>query len=162
MIPVKSHKKCVKNKKSFTSIKKECSELAIFDTEKVNTFGIPFSNICMSHINIIPKFRKLNEISNFLDSLLPMLHSVKHTSPYEIKHFILKLMDKKSFSYDLITNKLLMFLSNKSIILLRHLYNSILRLSYFPLIWKLSTIILFHKPNKPKMSPLYIVLLVYY
>lgn len=34
--------------------------------------------------------------------------------------------------------------------LLTYLYNSMLRLSYFSLIWKFSTIILTHKLNKPK------------
>lgn len=75
---------------------------------------------------------------------------MKHTSPSEIKYFILKLKDKKSPDYDLITNKILKFLPKKSIMLLTYLYNSMLRLSYFPLIWKFSTIILIHKPNKPK------------
>jgi hypothetical protein len=77
---------------------------------------------------------------------LPM----KHTSPSEIKYFIFKLKDKKSPGYDLIINKILKFLSKKSIVLLTYLYNSMLRLSYFSLIWKSLTIIIIHKPNKPK------------
>lgn len=75
---------------------------------------------------------------------------MKHTLPNEIKHFKLKLKDKKSPGHDLITNKILKFLPNKSIMLLMHLYNSMLHLSYFLLIWKLSTIIFIHKSNKTK------------
>jgi hypothetical protein len=76
--------------------------------------------------------------------------SMKHTSPSEIKYFILKFKDKKSPGYDLIINKILTFLPKKSIMLLTYLYNSMLRLSYFSLIWIFSAIIRIHKPNKPK------------
>lgn len=76
---------------------------------------------------------------------------VKHTSPREIKIFIHKLKDKKITWLGLIiTNKILTFLPKKSITLLTYIYNSMLIFSYFPLIWKFSTIILIHKPNKNK------------
>lgn len=77
----------------------------------------------------------------------------KHTSPNEIKNLIQKLKIKKSPGHDQITNKILQHLPKKSIILLTYIFNSMLRMSYFPLIWKLSIIILIHKPNKPKNEP---------
>jgi len=40
-------------------------------------------------------------------------------------------------------------LPKRAIILLTHIFNAILRLSYFPLLWKFSTIILIPKPGKP-------------
>jgi len=74
----------------------------------------------------------------------------KHTSPNEVKQIINKLKIGKSPGYDLISNKMLKHIPNKTIILLTFIYNSILRLSYFPLTWKFSIVILIHKPHKPK------------
>jgi hypothetical protein len=73
-----------------------------------------------------------------------------HTSPNEVKQIINKLKVEKSPEYDLISNKMLKHLPNKINILLTFIYNSMLRLSYFPLIWKFSVINIVHKPHKPK------------
>jgi hypothetical protein len=75
----------------------------------------------------------------------------KHTSPSEILFLIKKLKDGKSPGHDLIINKVLKNLPRKPILLITFIFNAMLRLSYFPLIWKLSTVILIPKPNKPKI-----------
>jgi len=75
----------------------------------------------------------------------------KYTSSNEVKQIINKLKIGKSTGYDLISNKMLKHLPNKIIILLTFIYNSMLRLSYFPLTWKFSIVILVHKPYKPKI-----------
>lgn len=74
----------------------------------------------------------------------------KPITPQEIKYYITKLHNNKSPGYDLINNKILKKLTNKAILLLTHIYNTMLRLSYIPPIWKFSTIILIAKPEKPK------------
>jgi len=79
-----------------------------------------------------------------------MYPPAKHTTPNEVKYIINKLKIGKSPGYDLISNKILSHLPKKTIILLTYIYNSMLRLSYFPLTWKFSIIILIHKPSKPK------------
>jgi hypothetical protein len=132
------------------TLKREDGSLATSDEEKANIFGIHLTNTFTPHSNISHEKSNLNEILNFLDSSLPMSFPMKHISPSEIKYFILKMKDKKSPGYDLIINKILKFFPKKSIMLLTYLYNSMLRLSYFPLVWKFSRIILLHKPNKPK------------
>ena len=50
--------------------------------------------------------------------------------------------------YDLISGKVLKELPKKAI-LLTILYNSILRLSYWPLLWKFAQIVMVPKPGKP-------------
>lgn len=110
----------LKLKISYTQ-KKKVGFLAISDEEKANVFGIHHSNIFTSHSNTSSNPNKLNEIEIFLGSSLPMSLLVKHTSSREIQFFILKLKNEKSPSYDLITNKMLKFLSEKSIILLTYL-----------------------------------------
>jgi len=51
--------------------------------------------------------------------------------------------------FDLISGKVLKELPKKAITLLTILYNSILRLSYYPLLWKFAQIIMIPKPGKP-------------
>jgi len=74
----------------------------------------------------------------------------KPITPQEIKYHIPKLHNNKSLGYDLINNKLLKNLTNKTILLLTHIYNTMLGLSYIPSIWKFSTIILIAKSEKSK------------
>ncbi|KAL4104596.1 hypothetical protein QTP88_019890 [Uroleucon formosanum] len=59
----------------------------------------------------------------------------------------------KSPGHDLITAEIARKLPDKAIIHLTHIFNDILRISHFPIQWKLATIILFPKPNKPIDNP---------
>lgn len=74
----------------------------------------------------------------------------KPISPGEIQFLINKLPSGKAPGNDLITNKILKNLPLKTLTLLTHIYNAMLRLSHFPEIWKFAVIILIPKPNKPK------------
>jgi hypothetical protein len=74
----------------------------------------------------------------------------KPISPAEIVSIIHKLRPKKIPGYDQITNKIAKNLSKKLILFLTHIYNAMLRLSYFPPAWKYSIIITISKPNKLK------------
>jgi predicted transcriptional regulator len=56
----------------------------------------------------------------------------KPISPAEIVSVIHKLWPKKSPSHDQIINKIAKNISKKSIMFLTHIYNAMLRLSYFP------------------------------
>jgi hypothetical protein len=96
-------------------------------------FGNYLSKIFTSHPNINPDPEHLNTINNFLSSPLPMKLPANHTSLNEVKQIINRLKIGKSPGYDLISNKMLKHLPNKTIILLTFIYNSMLRLSYFPL-----------------------------
>ncbi|KAL4103299.1 hypothetical protein QTP88_018676 [Uroleucon formosanum] len=59
----------------------------------------------------------------------------------------------KSPGFDLITTNVANCLPNKAFILLTYIYNAILRLSYFPTLWKFSQIIMVAKPDKPPDLP---------
>jgi hypothetical protein len=74
----------------------------------------------------------------------------KPISPGEIKSIIISLPISKAPGYDHITNKVLKNLSKKGILLLIFIYNSMLRLSFFPAIWKIAVVILFPKIGKLK------------
>jgi hypothetical protein len=73
----------------------------------------------------------------------------KHISPAEVRCKISKLPRKNSPGYDLITFEILNQFPKKVIVLLTYIFNSMLRLSYFPMLWKFSTIILSLKTKKP-------------
>jgi hypothetical protein len=77
----------------------------------------------------------------------------KHISPAEVQYTISKLPHKKSPGYDLKTSEILKQLSQKIIVLITYIFNSKLRLSYFPILWKYSSIILILKPKKPPDLP---------
>jgi len=63
-----------------------------------------------------------------------MSFPTKHITPNEIKVLINKLKEEKSPEYDLITNKILRNLPEKTIVLITYIFNSMLRISYSPLI----------------------------
>jgi len=77
----------------------------------------------------------------------------KAFSPSDVEHTITNLKKRKAPGYDLITAEILSQLPKKAIVLITYLYNSILRTTYFPLLWKFSIIKMLPKPNKPSHNP---------
>jgi hypothetical protein len=61
-----------------------------------------------------------------------MSMSAKPIISQEIKSNIAKLCNNKSPGYDLIYNKILKKITNKTILLFTHIYYAMLRLSYIP------------------------------
>lgn len=130
-------------------IKKADGSLALSDLDKANLFGDHLSNVFKPHPDITPSTTQLVKINDFLDTPLPMSLPIKHVSPNEVANVIQRFKPNKSPGHDLITNKILKFLPKKTILFLTFIFNSMLRLSYFPIIWKLSIVILILKPGKP-------------
>ncbi|XP_045453923.1 fatty acid synthase-like [Melitaea cinxia] len=75
------------------------------------------------------------------------------TSPSEVLREIKNMNAKKAPGFDLITPKLLKELPKKCVVFLTNLFNATLRLSHFPNVWKVSQIIMIHKPGKPTHEP---------
>jgi len=88
-------------------------------------------------------------VAESLNSPLPVSRPVKHFSPSEVKFVIDKYPQKKSPGFDLNTGEVARCLPKKNIIHLTQIFNCILRLSYFPILWIFSTIIMILKPKKP-------------
>lgn len=74
-------------------------------------------------------------------------------APVEVRDAICSLPAGKAPGYDLLTAELLRQLPRKSVTLLTYIYNSILRTSHFPIQWKYSIVVLFHKTGKPHHMP---------
>jgi len=62
---------------------------------------------------------------------------------------IVRLNVRKEPGYDLISGKVLRELPPAAVVLLTSLFNSMLRLSYYPFLWKFAQIIMVPKPGKP-------------
>jgi len=147
----KSIKNKTKRKDVVPPLTNPNNTLAITDSEKANLFGNHLSEIFQPHSDTNYNITThIENVQTFLNSPLPMSLPAKPITPQEIKYYITKLHNNKSPGYDLINNKILKKLTNKTILLLTHIYNAMLRLSYIPPIWKFSTIILIAKPEKPK------------
>jgi hypothetical protein len=56
---------------------------------------------------------------------------------------------RKTPGYDLISGKVLQELTPTAVVLLTTFYNSMIRLSYYPLLWKFAQIVMVPKPGKP-------------
>ncbi|VVC39124.1 Hypothetical protein CINCED_3A019926, partial [Cinara cedri] len=128
-------------------IKKSDRSFTVSDTEKAELFKNHLFNVFQPHQDILSV--NSDTILSGLDMPLPLSSSIKHFSPSDIKFAIQKHTHRKSPGFDLITAEEARCLPKRATVLLTHIYNAILRLSYFPLLWKFSKIVLFPKPNKP-------------
>jgi len=145
-------KQLLKFKSISTPLKKSDNTLAITDSEKSILFQSHLSNIFQPHANIYDQ-QHLDYVKKHLDSPLPYGPPTKFVTPNEVKNTILKYPNKKSPGFDLITAEVTKCLPTKAIVFLTYIINAILRLSYFPSLWKFSQIVMFAKPNKPPDSP---------
>lgn len=144
----KTTKKILKTISTSSPLRKEDNSWVVSDTEKANLFGQHLSQTFTPHdITLNPTQSQI--VTHSLESALPVSLPAKHTSPGEIEFIIKKLHNRKAPGFDRITNRIAKNLPKKVIILLSYIYNAMLRLSYFPLTWKFSEIIMIPKPHKP-------------
>jgi hypothetical protein len=73
---------------------------------------------------------------------------IKAFLPKEVSQIIKKINEHKAPGYDLIMGQIFRQLPKKAVVLLTIIYNSMLRLSYFPVTWKFAQIIMLPKPGK--------------
>lgn len=144
-------KQLLKFKSVSTPLKKVNNTLGITDSEKTILFQLHLSNIFQPDANIFDQ-QHLDNVKKYLDSPLPYGPPIKFVTPKEVKNRILKYPNKKSPDFNLITAEVTKCL-NESHSPLTYIINAILRLSYFPSLWKFSQIVMFAKSNKPQDSP---------
>ncbi|KAI5742412.1 hypothetical protein M8J77_007001 [Diaphorina citri] len=78
-----------------------------------------------------------SKIQEFLDVPCQMTLPIKAISASEIKLALRDIKKNKAPGYDLITGKLLQELPDKGIALITQVFNAMLRLTYWPIIWKI-------------------------
>lgn len=89
------------------------------------------------------------EIDLILSQDFQLDFPLKLVTPREIYRNLKSLKNNKAPGYDLIDKKVLEELPRKVFVFLTMLFNAMLRIGYFPTLWKVSTVIMVHKPGKP-------------
>lgn len=116
--------------------------------QKAETFACHLEKTFQPHSDI--NDQPTNElVLHQLNVPLQMTSPPKAIHPLEVRIFIDKLANNKAPGYDLISNYILKNLPWKAILFLTNIYNSILRITYFPAVWKYSEVVMILKPNKP-------------
>lgn len=143
---------CLKQKTVQLPLKNSYGNWCKTDKEQADTFCSHLAKVFQPYSDIGNNSSD-QIIESALSSPLPLYLAPKPFSPSEIQYYINSFPLKKSPGLDLITAEVARQLTKKALIHLTHILNSILRLSYFPLQWKVSVIILFPKPGKPPDIP---------
>jgi len=100
--------------------------------EKANIFSHHISSTFQPHNNICPN--QIDVVNRSLSCALPMTLPPKHIRLSEVEHAIHHSPRRKTPGYNLITSEVAIKLPKKALLMLTHIYNSILRLSYFPVL----------------------------
>lgn len=148
----KATRNCLKQKPINSPLKKEDNTWCKTDKEKAELFRSHLTKVFQPHHDMVNNAFE-EHIENSLISPLPLYLPPKPFTPGELQYYIKLFPLKKSPGLDLITAEVARQLPKKAITHLTHIFNSILRLSYFPLQWKTSIIILILKPGKPPETP---------
>ncbi|KAL4119930.1 hypothetical protein QTP88_012684 [Uroleucon formosanum] len=137
----KATRNCLKQKPTQTTLKKHDGTWCKSNKENAELFCSYLSEVFKPH-EPISNSTFTESIENSLTSALPLYLAPKSFSPAEVLHFINTFPLKKTPGIDLITAEVARQLPKTALIHLTHILNSILRLSYFPIQWKISLIIL--------------------
>ncbi|KAF0750712.1 Uncharacterized protein FWK35_00014980 [Aphis craccivora] len=140
--------KLLKYKSSLPPLTKTDNSIAITDENKAETYRQHLSEIFKPHPDINnPDLT--SKVTQYIDCPMPLHFPEKCFTPNKLKTAIQKYSIKKTPGFDLITAVVARCLPKKSILFLTYLFNAILRLSYFSLLWKFSNIVMIPKRDKP-------------
>jgi hypothetical protein len=128
------------------SIRKQDRSWARTNKEKTNFFAHYLATV------FTPNNKNNNnneaDVEIFLNASCQLSLLIRAFTPTEVCNIINLLNPHKAPGYDLITGALLKNFPRKAIVLLTTIYNSMLRLCYFPIQWKYAQIIMIAKPGK--------------
>lgn len=119
------------------------------DENKAEAFGLHLSEAFSPHEQQNSS-QEEDHILQFLDAPLQLDLPVKLTSPSEVREIIRELKSRKSPGHDGIGGRCVKALPYKGLLFLTTVFNSILRLGFFPDNWKKAEIIMILKPGKPE------------
>lgn len=122
-------------------------EKASIFAEHLKTIFEPFPPSQSADLN------EQKEIEDFLSIPCQLSLPIKYITPADVKYAIRGLKMNKAPGFDLITGQILKELPSKGIMLITHIFNAMLRLTYWPITWKYAEIVMIQKPNKPVDIP---------
>lgn len=145
-------KKLLQYKRPSVPLKKPDNLFAFSDNDKAEVFKAHLHKTFQLYHDILSP-EHIDEVNTYLNLPPSINQPEKYFTPNEVKQTIQKYSLKKSPGFDLITVEVVRCLPKKAIVLITYIFNAILRLSYFPMLWKFSKIVLFSKPDKPLDTP---------
>jgi hypothetical protein len=144
----KATKQVLKHHSVSPPLRRNDGSWASADDEKATMFAEHLVGVFQPNADILNRDH-CTSVQQVVDSPLQLEPPAKNFTPSEIMNEILHLPLKKAPGYDLITSEVLRELPRKGIVFLTQIFNSILRVSAFPIQWKHSTIKMILKPGKP-------------
>lgn len=118
------------------------------DKEKADEFASHLHSTFQPHPDIEDPNHS-SRVLDFLQSPLPLSPPPRAITPADVRYIISRLPSRKSPGFDLITSEILRHFPKRAIVFLTYIFNSILRTTHFPLLWKFSLIHMIPKPEKP-------------
>jgi hypothetical protein len=145
---LESHEKLKRPTVAISPIRYSDGDWARTDTEKAHALADYLANVFtpLSANNTEDEL----EIMAYLDAPCQLDLPLKPFAPKEVKREIHYSSSRKAPGYDLIVGEILKHLPRKALVLLTVIFNSILRLCYYPILWKFAQIIMIPKPGKPE------------
>jgi hypothetical protein len=128
-------------------IRKPNNEWARSDKDKANVFATHLADVFRAELGHID-----NDVEDFITAPCQMSLSIRAFTPTEVKAELTRLNTRKAPGYGLISG-LVLKQPRKTIVLLTVVFNRMLTLSYFPILWKYAEIIMISKPGKPPYEP---------
>lgn len=128
-------------------IRKPDSKWARTDKEKADTFANHLADV-FQPFEANPGHTEV-EILESLETPFQMSPPIRRINISEVKSEIEQLNPHKAPGYDLITGHVLKKLPRIAVSFLTTIFNRMISLSYFPILWKYAEIIMIHKPGKP-------------
>jgi len=110
-------------------------------------FSPVYDNLDLDHASLVHR-----EVSRYLNTT-PNTDDINAASPAEVRKLLHNLKSKKAPGHDNISNKSLKLLHNVGIARLTNIFNTCLRLRYFPSVWKKADVIVLPKPGKDPQFP---------
>ena len=129
-------------------IRKPNNEWARSDKDKACVFATHLADVFRAE-----QGHTDDDVEDFITAPCQMSPPIRAFTPTEVKAELTRLNSRKAPGYDLITGQILKRLPRKTIVLLTVVFNRMLTLSYFPVLWKYAEIIMIPKPGKPPHEP---------
>lgn len=141
----KTTKKLKRPQTSYPPIKDQDGNWARSNKEKAATFANHLTKVFEPHDLNAPD----HQIQEFLNAPYQMEPPIQNITLAEVTNTINRHINpKKAPGYDLINGKVLQELPSKGYKAIQQLFNTILRIGYFPSPWKIAQVILLLKPGK--------------
>lgn len=128
-------------------IRKPNNNWARTDEEKADLFADYLAQV----FTPLPRSNDVDDsdIKECLDAPCQLSLPINAFTPADVRREIKQINSHKAPGHDLIVGEILKHLPRKALVLLTTIYNSMLRLCYFPVQWKHAQVIMIAKPGKP-------------